>query len=63
MKKKPSNLLGLKMDKCKECQKLITLFRIGADNYKWLSNPKDLDSWKCNPTAEFPVRSHTPAKE
>lgn len=41
---------------CGRCGKRIRLIRWGL-HFKWVTGK---DTWKCEPTAEFPVRSHYP---
>jgi len=45
--------------RCGRCGQPIRLVPWGL-HYKWVSGK---DTWKCQPTAEFPVRSHHPGKE
>ena len=51
---------------CGRCGATIHLVKGGADRkgvewFRWVTNPKrPQDSWKCQPTAEWPVRSHSP---
>jgi len=50
---------------CAHCRQRITLIRIQSDspNYKWVTDTrKPSDTWKCDPTPEFPVRAHAPAE-
>lgn len=46
---------------CTECGQFITLVPFGL-HYKYVSVTRLVQRlWKCEPTAEFPVRSHQPA--
>jgi hypothetical protein len=44
---------------CGHCGQPIRLVPWGM-HYKWV---RGKDTWKCQPTTEFPVRSHHPEEE
>lgn len=43
-----------------ECGAAICLVQTGARTYKWLTDPRDKQSWRCGSDPAFPVRSHAP---
>lgn len=52
------------MIKCERCDREIHFAKTGVNSYKWVTNPaKPKTSWKCDPTMEYPVRSHAPKQE
>jgi hypothetical protein len=49
------------IDICERCGATIQLVKTGVNSYKWVTDfSRPLNSWKCRPTADFPVRGHRP---
>lgn len=51
----------MRKDTCARCGRQIHLVKLGPDRFRWAIDPeKPADTWKCEPTKDFPLRSHAP---
>lgn len=52
----------MKTDTCENCGKTIFLIQTGFtdQSYKWVTNPKKKDTWKCGHDPQSPLNVHHP---